>query len=140
MNDQFMALTADEIDLVDDVIIEKHPVPEWGQNRGVYVRSISAEERGQIEAEAARFKESKGRNDSFARTFTVKMAWLGMCNEHGEPLYGKATDVARLQKKNAAAIAHIAEHVQRLSGLTQEEIEALEKNSGKAQPEDSPSD
>lgn len=127
-------MTAEEIDEVDDVMIQPHPVPQWGENRGVYVRSISAEERGRVESDAAMFKESRGKNSSFPQTFTVKMAWLGMCNERGERLYGKLADVTRLQKKNAAAIAGIAEHVQRLSGFSKDDLEELEKNSVEAQP------
>lgn len=137
---EFIPLTADEIDEIDDIVIEPHPVPEWGENRGVYVRSVSAEERGKIEADAAMFKESKGRNPTFAQNFTVKMAWLGMCDSHGNRLYGKTSDVARLQKKNAAVIARIAEHVQRLSGFSKEDVETLEKNLNGAQLSDSATD
>lgn len=124
----FKALTAAEIDQLEDLVIEKHPVPEWGEGVGVYVRSISAAERGQVDADAAMFRESGGKNISFAKTFTVKMAWLGICDERGERLYKTAGDLERLQKRNAAAIAGIAVHIQRLSGYTKEDIETLEKN------------
>ena len=139
-NNGFMALGAEEIDALDDLVIESHPVPQWGENCGVYVRSLSAGERGKIEADAAAFKESKGSDRSFAQTFTVKMAWMGICDAQGKRLYGKPGDVERLQKKNAAAIAGIAEHVQRLSGFSKEDLEALEKNSVKAQRSDSDTD
>ena len=133
----YTELTAEQILAVEDVIVEPHPVPQW---KGlVYVRSISAKERGEIEASAALFKEKKGKDDSFARDYTVRCAWLGLCDKTGKRLFDKPIDVAKLKEKNAAAIAAIAEHVQRLSGFTQEDLEKLEKNSAEAQPEDSPS-
>lgn len=136
----FKPLTADEIDELEDIIIEEHPVPEWGAGRGVYVRSISAEERGMIEGDAAMFKESKGKDRTFAQNFTVKMAWMGICDKDGKRLYGKPADIERLRKRNAAAIAGIAEHVQRLSGFSEQDIELLEKNSSAAQHSDTATD
>lgn len=119
-----------------DVITEKLEVPEWGG--AIYVRSISAAERGLIEEGAARFKESKGKNDTFARTFTVKMVSMAVCDEHGQRLFDDK-DIVLLQQKNAAVISRIAEVAQRLSGFSKQDLEELEKNLPEAQPEDSPS-
>lgn len=119
-----------------DVKIEQVDVPEWGGV--VYVRSISALERGLIEEAAAKFKESKGK-DAFARTFTVKFASLAICDEDGNRLFDDK-DMTLLQAKNAAAVARVAEAAQRLSGFTKQDMEELEKNLKDAQPDDSPSD
>lgn len=119
-----------------DVIKEMLEVPEWGG--AIYVRSISAAERGLIEEGAAKFKESKGKNDTFARTFTVKMVSMAVCDENGQRLF-EDKDIALLQQKNAAVISRIAEVAQRLSGFSKQDLEELEKNSPEAQPEDSPS-
>jgi len=136
-NGHYSELTADQIFEVDDVVIEPHPVPQW---KGmVYVRSVSAKVRGDIEASAAVFKEQKGKDASFARDFTVRFAWYAMCDRNGKRLFEKIEDVARLKEKNAAAIASIAEHAQKLSGFSKEDLEKLEKNLEEAQPEDSPS-
>jgi hypothetical protein len=130
-------LSANEILDIIDVVIEPHPVLQW---KGmVYVRSVSAQERGEIEAGAAMFKEHKGKDATFARDFTVRFAWLAMCDENGTRLFSKIEDVAKLKQKNAAAIASIAEHAQKLSGFSKQDMEELEKNSGKAEPEDSDS-
>ncbi len=133
-----MELTAQQILDMDDVVIESHPVPEW-KNGVVFVRSVSAQERGEIEASAAAYKENKGKDQSFARDFTVKFAWLTMCDSTGKRLFDKIEDVAKLKQKNAAAIASIAEHGQRLSGFSKEDMEQLEKKSETAQPDGSPS-
>lgn len=119
-----------------DVVTEALEVPEWGG--AIYVRSISAAERGLIEEGAARFKESKGKNDTFARTFTVKMVSMAVCDENGQRLF-EDKDIALLQQKNAAVISRIAEVAQRLSGFSKQDLEELEKNLPEAQPEDSPS-
>ena len=119
-----------------DVSTEMLDVPEWGGT--IYVRSISAAERGLIEEGAARFKESKGKNDTFARTFTVKMVSMSVCDENGQRLF-EDKDIALLQQKNAAVISRIAEVAQRLSGFSKQDLEELEKNLPEAQPEDSPS-
>jgi len=129
-------LTKQDILQARDVKIEQVDVPEW--NGSVFVRSITAAERGQIEEAAAKFKESKGK-DSFARTFTVKFASLAICDEDGKRLF-EDKDIALLQQKNAAAIARIAEAAQRLSGFSKQEMEELEKNSNDAQAADLPSD
>jgi hypothetical protein len=112
-------------------------VPQW---KGmVFVRSISSQERGEIEASAAAYKEHKGKDTSFARDYTVRFAWLAMCDENGNRLFSNIADVAKLKQKNAAAIASITEHAQKLSGFSQQDLEELEKNSVKAEPGDSDS-
>jgi hypothetical protein len=121
---------------VQDVVIEKVPVPEWGGD--VCVRSITAAERGLIEAAAAQFSKSKGNND-FAKSFTVTFAAKAMCDEKGERIF-RDDEVALLAAKNASAISRIAEVAQRLSGFSKKEMEELEKNSETAQPEGSHSD
>lgn len=120
-----------------DMVIERVDVPEWGG--AVCVRSISAAERGLIEEEAARYKETKGKGSSFARTFTVKMASMAICDEKGERLFDEK-DIALLQTKNAAVVSRIAEAAQKLSGFSKTDLEELEKNSSEAQPDDSHSD
>jgi hypothetical protein len=127
-------LTKQTILQVKDQRIERVEIPEWGG--AVFVRSITAAERGQIEADAARYKDSKGKDESFARTFTLKFAVMGLCDENGVRLFDNG-DVSELAKKNAAAIARVAEVAQRLSGFTKQDLEVMEKNSVSAPPEDS---
>lgn len=123
-------LNKQDVSQAKDIVIEEHPVAEWGGS--VYVRSLSAAERGLIENDAAQYKESKGKG-SFARTFTVKMALLGMCDADGKRMFDD-NEIGLLQEKNALAISAVAEHVQRLSGFSKADLEELEKNSVEAQP------
>ncbi len=113
-----------------DQVLERVEVPEWGG--AVYVRSITARERGIIEADAAKFRESKGRDASFARTFTVRLASMAICDQAGTRLFSDS-EVDELAGKNAAVIARISEVSQRLSGFSKEDVDELEKNSPQAQ-------
>lgn len=121
---------------VKDAVIERVSVPEWGGD--VYIRSITAAERGLIEAAAATYKESKGKDASFARTFTVKMLAMGLCDEEGKRLFSD-DEVSQLAQKNAKVVSRLAEVAQRLSGFAKEDLEELERNLSQAQAEGSPS-
>lgn len=113
-----------------DVVKELVEVPEWGGS--IFVRSITAAERGTIEAAAARFKEGKGKDDSFARLFTLRFATMAICDENGARLFTDE-EVKELAQKNAAVVSRIAQVAQRLSGFEKKDVEELEKNSVEAQ-------
>lgn len=136
------ALSADEFLNSSDMVIERVETPEVSSGSYIHVRSLTAEERGEIEAGGARYKDKiqRGKEDPFARDYTVKFAWLCMCDKDGNRLFPNITDVAKLKKKNSALIGRIAQRGQALSGFTKADMEQLEKNSSEAQPEDSPSD
>ena len=133
-----MTLTKQAILQAKDLRIERVNVPEWGGE--VCLKSITAAERGQIEAAAARFRESKGKDETFARTFTLKIVSMALCDENGNRLFDSDSDFAELAKKNAAVIARLAEVAQRLSGFAKEDLEVMEKNSGETPVEGSPLD
>ena len=132
-----MTLTKQSILQAKDMRIERVHVPEWGGE--VCLKSITAAERGQIEAAAARFRESRGKDETFARTFTLKIVSMALCDENGNRLFDDG-DFAELAKKNAAVIAKLAETAQRLSGFGKEDLEELEKNSAETPVEGSPLD
>ncbi len=135
-------LTAQDILESDDLVIEKVSADEIKKGSIVFVRSITAAQRGEIEASGARFKQKmdRGKEDPFARDFTVRFAWLCLCDEKGNRLFTDIKDVAKLKEKNAAFISRVAEAGQRLSGFSKTDMDTLEKNSGETQQEDSPSD
>lgn len=131
-----MTLNKQAILQAKDMRIERVNVPEWGGE--VCLKSITAAERGQIEAAAARFRESRGKDETFARTFTLKIVSMALCDENGNRLFDEG-DFAELAKKNAAVIARLAETAQRLSGFAKEDLEELEKNSEQTEAGASPS-
>lgn len=133
------ALTKEQVFSSDDRVFEPVPVDEWKQGGVVFVRSITAAERGKIIAEAARFRESNGKNSIFMQEFDVNFVILAACDEQGNLLFEKS-DKAELLKRNAAVIARIAGRAQKLAGMSKEDLEALEKNFRTTQSEDSHSE
>jgi hypothetical protein len=131
-------LTADEFLAGNDLVMEFVPTPEIEKNSGVYVRAMSAGAKGRIEGQAAKFKETKGKGD-FAETFSILVVVECACNEKGEKLFTRA-HVESLKVKNSAVMSRISETGMRLSGFSKADVEALEKNSGTAQHDDSDSD
>jgi hypothetical protein len=129
-----MAKILSKMDIVqcNDRVLELVEVPEWGGS--VYVRSMTAAERSRIEGDAAKFKETKGKDSSFAQTFTVRMAGLCVCDEQGNRLFSDS-EFDLLRQKNALAVSRVAEVAQRLNGFSKADVEALEKNSETAQPD-----
>ncbi len=117
-----------------DQVLEPVEVPEWGGR--VYMRSISARERGQIEAAAAQFQ--KGKNDSYVRTFSMRLVALSLCDEKGNRLL-EENEFELLAQRNAAVIGRLSKVALRLSGFSKEDMEELEKNSSKAEADASPS-
>lgn len=122
-----------------DIKIEKVPTPEMGKDTCVFVRSLTAGQRSKIDGIAAKFKVSDGKNVGEIAEFNINLVFWGACDSKGERLFNDVRQIDALKKKNAAVISRIAEAVARLSGLSKEDLEQLEKNSPQIQPEDSPS-
>jgi len=103
-------------------------VPEWGGT--VYVRPMSAGERDRWEGDlldrAERRKESIA-----AATENLRSVFLAkcLCDEAGELLFG-ADDVKALARKNYKPIDRVYEVAQSLNGLSDADVDELEKNSG----------
>lgn len=134
MNNNFVhEITADEFLNASDVVIEKVPTPEIGAGSFIYARSLRAGDRGRIDAQAAKFKTSNGKNTEDIQDFNVNLVFRGACNVKGERLFTDIKQVAVIKERNAAMVSRIAEVVARLSGLSKEDLEELEKNSGKVQ-------
>jgi len=130
-------LTPDEFLSAPGTVVEKVGTHELKPGSFVYVKSLIASERGEIDAQAARYRESKGKNENFVQDFSVMLAFRCVCNSKGERFFTDVKQVAALKKSNAAVIARIAETAARLSGLSKNDLKELEKNSLEIQPEDS---
>ena len=120
------SLNKNDVFQAKDLVLEEVPVPEWGADAVVHVRSITAAQRGQIEADAAAFKESKGKGN-FTRTISLRMVVLSCCDETGALLFGM-DDLNTLAEKNAAVVSRIADAAMRLSGLSKKELDDAEKH------------
>jgi len=109
-------------DLAQEVV----EVPEWGG--AVLVRAMTGTERDAYERRMVTVRGDKpGVNLDGLVNMRAWVAATCIIGEDGERLFSE-TDVAALGKKSAAALDRVYEVAIRLSGLTAEDLEALEKN------------
>ena len=127
-------LTRDEILQVQDLPTEQVHVPEWGGD--VLVRALTGAERDMFEQSIV---EQRGRNTRMnLRNIRAKLVALTVVDEQGNRIF-KDEDVKWLGNKSAAALDRIFEVAQRLSGLRDEDVEELAKNSESDLSDDSTS-
>ncbi len=128
-------LTRDAILQAEDLPKELVLIPEW--NGEVYVRALTGAERDAFEQSMVEQKgKSTKRNLSNLR---AKLVALTVGEEAGTSIFSDR-DAELLGQKSAIAINRVFEVAQRLSGLSQEDVEELTKNSEDVQSEDSTSD
>ena len=133
-------LTRDQILARQDLPVEPIPVPAWG-NSVVYVRGLSAAGRDAYEASLSK-TEGVGRKAKRVTDLSnvrAKLLARCLCDEQGAPLFTDA-DVEALGDKSAEALEPLIEAAQRLSGMTDNDIERLEGNSEPAPGDDSASE
>lgn len=125
-------LSKEAILAVNDVQFEDVAVPEWGGT--VRVKSLSGSERDALEASMI---EGKGKNANVnLANLRAKLVARSIVDGEGRRIF-EDTDIAELGKKSAAALNRVYEVAQRLSGITQEDVDELTKNSEAAQSEGS---
>lgn len=128
-------LTKEEILRAQDIQTEKVPVPEWGGE--VLVRGLTGRERDDWEQGLVR---GRGRNAQVnIKTATARLCTLSIVDEKDNRVFGDE-DVLALNSKSSAALQRIYKIAQRLSGLTDEDVEEVVKNSVRTAGEDSNSD
>lgn len=116
-------LTKDQILGIKDLQIEQVEVPEWGGY--VFVRGMTGAERDSFEASVVDIRGSSQKINML--NVRAKLVSLTVCDENGERIFEDA-DVIELGKKSALALQRLFDIAQRLSGLSKEEVNALEKN------------
>lgn len=137
-------LTRDQIKIVDDRKIEAVEVPEWGGM--VYVRGLSGTDRDSFEMAMIEQKSGgKGRRTqevnlrNLRAKLVVRSAVDGEDPETAKPIFEMA-DVEWLGRKSAQALQRVYAVAQRLSGLSNEDVEELTTDLGEGQSGDSGSD
>lgn len=117
-------LSRDEILGASDIAVEPVEVPEWGGT--VRVRGLTGAERDELEAEIVRAnRDGSTRVDT--RNLRARLVALSVVDEAGERLF-TCEDIEALGQKSAAALDRVFSVAQRLSGLGDEDVEALAKN------------
>lgn len=108
----------------DDILnasdIRKEKVKAWGGE--VWVRGMTGAERDKFESSVIQFKgSSQSLNLSNVR---AKLCALTICDEEGKRLFTEA-DVQLLSEKSAVELSKIFIVAQRLSGITDADVEEL---------------
>ena len=117
-------LTRDAILAAPDLLTEEVPVPEWGGT--VLVRGLTGTERDAFEEEMI---TGKGKNrDVNLANFRARLIVKSVVDKGGKRLFTQA-DMVALGGKSAAAIQRVFQVAMRLSGMSDEDVEELTKNS-----------
>jgi hypothetical protein len=119
-----MTLSRDDILAAYDITTEEVSVPEWGGN--VLVRGLTGAERDALEAQIVRANRD-GSTSVDTRNLRARLVALSVVNEDGDRIFGDE-DVDALGEKSAAALDRVFAVAQRLSGLADEDVDALTKN------------
>ena len=127
-------LTRDAILQVQDLPTERVHVPEWGGD--VLVRALTGAERDRFEQSIVEQRGNSTRMN--LQNIRAKLVALTVVDEQGNRIF-KDEDVKWLGNKSAAALDRIFEVAQRLSGLRDEDVEELAKNSESDLSDDSTS-
>jgi hypothetical protein len=130
-------LTRDEILAVSDRATEVVDVPEWGG--AVTVRALSGAERDHYEASMMKYRALPNGQVQVEAVDTdnirARLASLTIVDDEGQRMF-KESDLLALGDKSAAALNRVFSAAQRLSRLSNQDIEAL-KTGLKAVPNES---
>lgn len=132
-----MILSREDILNVIDVKTELVEVKEWGGS--VYVRGMTAGERDKWEAS---LYSTQKRGNSFEvvahrDNIRAKFVAASVVDEKGKLIFTTG-DIEALTKKSAAPMDRLFAVAQRLSGMSNEDVEELEKNSTSGQTDTFP--
>ena len=138
-----LILSRKDILNAEDRIRELVDVPEWGGS--VYVRSLEGIERDRLESSFIRYGKTGGGkltadfNVSANDVVRARLCAMSIVDEEWRNLFSES-DLLVLTHKNAHALDRVFRVAQRLSGLTDEDVEALTEQLGEDQSSSSGSD
>ena len=124
---------------VDDLPREKFHVEQW--NIDVWIRSLTSAERDDYE-QSLITQSGRGRNMTMTANLAnakAKLVAKTLVDKEGKRVFLDG-EAIKLGQKSSKAITKLYEIAQRLSGLTDDDVEELVKNSESGQADDSPSD
>lgn len=124
MANQRNMLSADDILGAKDIQTEEVFVPEW--NGVVLVRGMSGVERDAFEDSLV--KQRGKRVERNMENFRARLLQKCLVDEQGSPLF-KKEQIPMLGRKSSAALDRCVTVAQRLSGISDEDVEELTKNS-----------
>jgi len=130
-------LTRDQILQADDITKQLVSVPEWGKDAEVYVKGMTGAERDKFESSMISMRAKS--QEINMTNIRAKLASLTICDAKGKRLFSE-NDVQALSQKSAAALQRVFEVAQRLSGITDADVEELTEEIKQDPFEGSPTD
>ena len=128
-------LKRDDILQAEDIKTELVPVPEWGGD--VYVKGMNGAERDKFEGSLVILR---GKDKQMNMTnIRAKLASMTICDDKSKRLFNE-NDVQALSQKSAAALQRVFVVAQKLSGISDDDIEELAEELKSDPFEGSPSD
>lgn len=118
-----MLLTRDSILKVQDLETEDVEVPEWGGT--VRVQGLTGAQRDEFESGVVSLKGK--RQELNMQNIRAKLVVLSVVDENGERVFTD-DDAGLLGMKSAVALQRVFDVAQRLSGITEDDVEELAKN------------
>lgn len=114
-------LSDDDILKADELPVIPVDVPEWGGR--VYVATLRADERDQLEARLAEYPEQVGMR-AYVCAFCI-------CNEKGERRFLNELDVAagKIGRRAAPGVLRVFAAADKANGITQHSLADIEKKS-----------
>ena len=128
-------LSRDAILIASDIQTEEVAVPEWGGK--VIIRGMTGAQRDAYEDASLSMPDKKKQTRAFIyKDARARLVAWSVVDENGKRVFSDA-DIPRLSEKSAAALQRIFNVAMRLSGISEEDIEELVKNSPDGQSDDS---
>lgn len=115
-------LSIEQIISVDDRKTTDVPCPEWGGE--VRLRSLTGSERDELEHSQRRRANAMPDN----RGLRKRLIRMSAINKDGSPMFDEKT-IKELERKNAAVLDRLFGEAMKLAGLSDDDVEVLEKNS-----------
>lgn len=126
-----LVLNRDAIRRASDIRTEFVPTPEWADGNpdaGCYVRSLTGRERATWQSETVT-QGKRGTTVDFHHS-TVGLVILGACDEFGNAIFTDQ-DEQWLLDKSSGCLERVSDAISRLSGIGEDDKEALKKFSKK---------
>ncbi len=129
----------DQIFAAQDTSKEAVPVPEWGLESGLFIKTLSAKERDTWETSMVSIDMERRKVRRVNMTnMRARLVTLTLVDAEGKRVLGD-DDAEALGEKSAAVIARLFDVAQRVNALSADEVKALEKNSVTSPGDDSAS-
>ena len=119
-------LSLDDIIAVEDRGIVDEDVPEWGGI--VRLRPLSGRDRGRLEAKMVSLQGGQIQANVFAG-FREELVSMCLVDERGEPYPNRQAVVKAMAAKNSAVVDRLFVRCQKISGLSEEDVNDLVGNS-----------